>query len=57
LTSKIHAVVDANGLPVRLALTAGQAHDNRLADNFYPACMFSTTVGWTPFNTANWRAT
>src|SRR3974390_401105 len=31
LTSKIHAVVDANGLPVRLALTAGEAHDNRLA--------------------------
>ena len=31
LTSKIHAVVDANGLPVGLALTAGEAHDNRLA--------------------------
>ena len=31
LTSKIHAVVDSNGLPVRLALTAGQVHDNRLA--------------------------
>ena len=31
LTSKIHAVVDRNGLPVRLALTAGEAHDNRLA--------------------------
>jgi transposase len=31
LTSKIHAVVDANGLPVRLALTRGEAHDNRLA--------------------------
>jgi transposase len=30
LTSKIHAVVDANGLPVRLALTTGEAHDNRL---------------------------
>ena len=28
LTSKIHALVDTNGLPVRLALTAGQAHDN-----------------------------
>jgi Transposase DDE domain len=28
LTSKIHAVVDTNGLPVRLALTAGEAHDN-----------------------------
>jgi transposase len=32
LTSKIHAVVDTNGLPVRLALTAGEAHDNRLAN-------------------------
>jgi hypothetical protein len=30
LTSKIHAL-DTNGLPVRLALTAGEAHDNRLA--------------------------
>jgi hypothetical protein len=29
LTSKIQAVVDSNGLPVRLALTAGEAHDNR----------------------------
>jgi transposase len=33
LTSKIHAVVDTNGLPVRLALTAGEAHDNRLASS------------------------
>jgi IS5 family transposase len=32
LTSKIHALVDTHGLPVRLALTAGEAHDNRLAD-------------------------
>ena len=31
LTSEIHALVDTNGLPVRLALTAGEAHDNRLA--------------------------
>jgi transposase len=31
LTSKIHAVVDTNGLPVQLALTAGEVHDNRLA--------------------------
>jgi len=30
LTSKIHAVVDADGLPLRLGLTAGEAHDNRL---------------------------
>ena len=33
LTSKIHAVVDTNGLPVRLALTAGEAHDNRLNES------------------------
>jgi transposase len=31
LTTKIHAVVDANGLPIRLALSAGQNHDSRLA--------------------------
>jgi transposase len=31
LTSKIHALVDSNGLPVRLALSRGEAHDNRLA--------------------------
>jgi transposase len=30
LTSKIHAVVDTNGLPVHLALTPGEAHDNRV---------------------------
>jgi transposase len=30
LTSKIHAVVDANGLPVRLGLTPGETHDNQL---------------------------
>ena len=30
LTSKIHAVVGANGLPIRLGLTPGEAHDNRL---------------------------
>jgi transposase len=30
LTSKLHAVVDANGLPVRFGITPGEAHDNRL---------------------------
>ena len=33
LTSKIHALVDANGLPVKLKLTAGHAHDGRSADD------------------------
>lgn len=31
LTTKIHALVDAAGLPVKLKLTAGQAHDGRSA--------------------------
>ncbi|MBR1089371.1 hypothetical protein JQ621_18060 [Bradyrhizobium manausense] len=31
MTSAIHAVVDANGLPLRLALGPGEAHDVRLA--------------------------
>jgi transposase len=31
LTSKILALVDASGLPIRFALAAGEAHDNRLA--------------------------
>ena len=37
LTTKIHALVDANGLPVVLKLTPGQAHDSRS-----PADMFAT---------------
>ena len=32
LTTKIHALVDANGLPVALKLTEGQAHDGRSAE-------------------------
>jgi transposase len=31
LTTKIHALVDANGLPVMLKLSEGQAHDGRSA--------------------------
>ena len=31
LTTKIHAVVDANGNPITLKLTEGQAHDGRSA--------------------------
>src|SRR5258705_6274442 len=43
LTSKIHAVVDTNGLPVQLALTAGEAHDNRLAAKLL-SCLKSGTM-------------
>ena len=31
LTTKIHALVDANGMPIPLKLTEGQAHDGRSA--------------------------
>lgn len=31
LTTKIHALVDANGLPIGLKLTEGKAHDGRSA--------------------------
>jgi hypothetical protein len=30
LTTKLHAVVNAKGLPLRLEVTPGEAHDNRL---------------------------
>jgi transposase len=33
LTTKIHALVDANGLPVVLKLTEGQAHDGKSAQD------------------------
>ena len=33
LTTKIHALTDANGLPVILKLTEGQAHDGRSASD------------------------
>ena len=33
LTTKIHALVDAQGRPIRLKLTEGQAHDGRSADD------------------------
>jgi transposase len=42
LTSKIHAVVDANGLPVHLALTPGEAHDNRLCSALLSALLPQT---------------
>jgi transposase len=37
LTTKIHAVVDANGLPIALKLTEGQAHDGRSGEDMLGA--------------------
>lgn len=35
LTTKIHALVDARGLPIVLKLTEGQAHDGRSAKDMF----------------------
>ena len=35
LTTKLHALVDAEGRPIRLKLTAGQAHDGRSATDMF----------------------
>ncbi len=35
LTTKIHALVDAMGRPIRLKLTEGQAHDGRSAGDMF----------------------
>ena len=37
LTTKIHALVDANGLPIALKLTEGQAHDGKSAADMLTA--------------------
>jgi transposase len=39
LTTKIHAVVDANGLPIAIKLTEGQAHDGRSAADMLDSMM------------------
>ena len=37
LTTKIHALVDAEGRPIALKLTEGQAHDGRASDDMLGA--------------------
>ena len=37
LTTKIHALVDAEGLPIALKLTEGQAHDGKSASDMLDA--------------------
>ena len=44
LTSKIHAVVDTNGLPVHLVLTPGEAHNNRLCSVLLSALLPQTML-------------
>jgi transposase len=44
LTTKIHALVDAEGRPIRIALTPGQAHDNTAAEELLAALRPGTTL-------------
>ena len=44
LTSKIHALVDSNGLPVRLALSPGEAHGVRLAGKLLSRLRFGSML-------------
>lgn len=44
LTTKIHALVDADGLPVRLELTAGQAADAPMAEKLLSDLQPGTTI-------------
>ncbi len=44
LTTKIHALVDAMGRPIRLKLTEGQAHDGRSAADMFDTVEAGTIV-------------
>ena len=44
LTTKIHALVDAAGLPIALKLTEGQAHDGRSAEDMFGTVRAGTVL-------------
>ena len=44
LTTKIHALVDALGLPIALKLSEGQAHDSRSAEGMFETVRAGTIL-------------
>ena len=44
LTTKVHALVDAEGLPIALKLTEGQAHDGRSAADMFDTVQAGHTL-------------
>jgi transposase len=44
LTTKVHALVDAEGLPIALKLTEGQAHDGRSAVDMFDTVQAGHTL-------------
>jgi transposase len=55
LTSKIHAVVDSNGLPVHLVVTPGETHDSRLCSVLLSALPPQTMLLADRGYDADWR--
>ena len=45
LTSKIHTLVDAMGLPIALKLKRGQAHDPRSAEDMFDTVRAGLKMG------------
>ncbi len=54
LTSKVHAVVDSNGLPVRLGLSPVEAHHNKLCPERLAGLQLKTMVLAERGYDANW---
>lgn len=54
LTTKIHALVDAEGRPIRLKLTEGQAHDGNSARDMLDGIGAGTTLIADRAYDANW---
>ena len=54
LTSKIHALVDAEGRPIRLKLSAGQAHDGPVAPDMLASIGAGVTLIADRAYDANW---
>ena len=58
LTTKIHAIVDAEGWPIALDLTAGQVHDSEMAFSMLCAMREGTIMlGDKAYNTSALSAT
>ena len=57
LTTKIHALVDACGLPITLKLTVGQAHDGRSAEDMFDTVRAGILLSNRAYDTTKLRQT
>ena len=54
LTTKVHALVDARGLPIRMVLTAGQVHDSQAVPALLEGLTANSVVVADKGYDANW---